>query len=173
MNRRQFFSSSAAAAALTAAPQNARAAIGPPARMKLGCQSAPTNEAHLKFFARYGVTHVSGYPEIKGDRLYATVDELKAMTDLADKCGVTIEGAVPPFLASSHIDREKHPAIMLAQSPERDRDIEDLQTLIRNCSAAGIPAIKYNLCIVGDLRTGRSPGRGDSTYSTWRLRDAR
>ena len=45
--------------------------------------------------------------------------------------------------------------------------------MIRNCAATGIPAIKYNLCIVGDLRTGRSPGRGDSTYSTWRLKDAR
>jgi mannonate dehydratase len=173
MNRRQFFSSSAAAAAVTAAPQNARAAIGPPARMKLGCQSAPTTEAHLKFFARYGVTHISGYPEIKGDRLYATVDELKAMTDLADKCGVTIEGAVPPFLASSHIDREKHPAIMLAQSPERDRDIEQLQTFIKNCAAAKIPSIKYNMSILGVLRTGRTPGRGDASYSTWSLKNAK
>ncbi len=47
---------------------------------------------------------------------------------------------------------------MLAQSPERDRDIEDLQTLIRNCAAAGIPAIKYNLCILGVLRTGAISG---------------
>ena len=61
---------------------------------------------------------------------------------------------------------------MLGQSPERDQDIEQMQTMIRNCAAAGIPAIKYNLCIVGDLRTGRIPGRGDCTYSVWRLKDS-
>jgi len=62
---------------------------------------------------------------------------------------------------------------MLAQSPERDRDIESLQTLIRNCAAAGIPSIKYNMSILGVLRTGGTPGRGDATYSTWRLEDAK
>src|SRR5215467_1465355 len=155
MNRRQFVSSSAAVAALSAAaPQSSRAAIGPPARMNLGCQSAPTNETHLKYLARYGVRNVCGYPSIADGRLYATVDELKAMTDLADKCGVSIDCATPPFLASTHIDRERHPAIMLAQSTERDRDIESLQTLIKNCAAAKIPAIKYNMSILGVLSTG-------------------
>ena len=43
---------------------------------------------------------------------------------------------------------------MLAESPERDRDIEGLQTLIRNCAAAGIPSIKYNMSLLGVLRTG-------------------
>src|SRR5205807_7085205 len=84
-----------------------------------------------------------------------------------------VECLAPPFLASSHIDREKHPAIMLAQSPERDRDIESMQTLIRNCAQVGIPSIKYNMSILGVLRTGRTPGRGDAMYSTWRLKDAK
>ena len=141
--------------------------------MKLGCQSSPTTEAHVQYFARYGVRNICGYPEIADGRLYATVDELKRMVDLAAKSGVSIDCLAPPFLASSHIDREKHPAIMLATSPERDRDIESMQTLIRNCAAAGIPAIKYNMSILGVLRTGRSPGRGDATYSTWRLKEAR
>jgi mannonate dehydratase len=61
---------------------------------------------------------------------------------------------------------------MLAESPERDRDIEALQTMIRNCAAAGIPSIKYNMSILGVLRSGRTPGRGDAAYSTWRLKDA-
>ena len=111
-------------------------------------------------------------PTIADGRLYATVDELKKMRDLADANGISIDCLAPPFLASSHIDREKHPAIMLAQSPERDRDIEAMQTLIRNCAAAGIPSIKYNMSILGVLRTGRSPGRGDATYSTWSLKNA-
>jgi mannonate dehydratase len=45
--------------------------------------------------------------------------------------------------------------------------------LIKNCAAAGIPSIKYNMSILGVLRTGRTPGRGDAQYSTWRLKDAR
>ena len=49
------------------------------------------------------------------------------MKDLAAKNSVSIDCIAPPFLASSHIDRKQHPAIMLAQSPERDRDIEQLR----------------------------------------------
>src|SRR5260370_13225630 len=95
------------------------------------------------------------------------------MVDLADKSGISVDWAAPPFLESSHIDKEKHPAIMLAQSPERDRDIEALQVMIRNCAAAGIPSIKYNMSILGVLRTGRTPGRGDALYHTWKLSEAR
>ena len=74
-----------------------------------------------------------------------------------------------PLPGVSYIDREKHPAIMMAQSPERDRDIESLQTMIKNCAQAGIPSIKYNMSILGVVRSGRTPGRGDAMYSTWKL----
>jgi mannonate dehydratase len=171
MNRRQFVASSAGALAL-GGPESSAAAPPPRALMKLGCQSAPTNEAHLRYFARYGVRNICGYPEISGDRVYATVDELKRMRELAEKNGISVDCVSPPILASSHIDREKHPAIMLAESPERDRDIEGLETLIRNCAAAGIPSIKYNMSILGVLRTASTPGRGDAVYSTWSLKDA-
>ena len=173
MNRRQFVSSAGVVALAPAA--NRPAVADTPAtraRMRLGCQSAPTNDAHLKYLARYGVRDICGYPEIPSDRLYATVDELKRMRDLAEANGIHVECTAPPFLTSSHIDKEKHGAIMLAQRPERDRDIEQLQTFIRNCAAAGIPSFKYNMSILGVVRTGRVPGRGDTTYSSWRLRDA-
>jgi mannonate dehydratase len=173
MNRRQFVSSAGAVTLARAAVQNATAdAPAPRARMRLGCQSAPTTEPHLKYLARYGVRDICGYPEIPADRLYATVDELKRMLDLAEANRIHVECVAPPFLESSHIDKEKHPAIMLAQSPERDRDIEQLQTFIRNCAAAGVPSFKYNMSILGVVRTGRVPGRGDSTYSAWSLASA-
>jgi mannonate dehydratase len=175
MNRRQFFSRSAAVtAAATAAPlETASAAPSKPILMKLGCQSAPTNETHLKYLARYSVRNICGYPQIADGRIYATVEELKRMRDLAEKCGVSVDCVAPPFLASSHIDRERHPAIMTAQSPERDRDIESLQTLIKNCAEVGFPSIKYNMSILGVLRTGRTPGRGDASYSKWSLKEAK
>jgi len=174
VNRREFVTSSAALAALAGGSAAVvEGASTKRALMKLGCQSAPSNEKHFQYFARYGVRNVCGYPEITDGRLYATVEELNRLREMGDRHKISIDCIAPPFLESSHIDREKHPAIMLAQSPERDRDIEALQTLIRNCSAAGIPSIKYNMSILGVLRTGRSPGRGDATYSTWRLRDAK
>ena len=104
--------------------------------------------------------------------MYATLEELNQLTDMAAKYGMTVDVLNPPFLPSSHIDRERHPAIMLAQSPERDRDIEQIQTMIKNCAAAKIPCIKYNLSILGVLRTGRTPGRGDTTYISYKLADA-
>jgi len=176
MNRRQFISATGAAGLIAArglaAPVAAADADAMAGQMKLGDQTAPTNDVHLKYLARYGVRNICGYPRIEGDRLYAAVDELKRMIDMAGKYGIGVDCTAPPFLESSYIDREKHPAVMLAQSPERDRDIEALQTFIRNCAQAGIPAIKYNMSILGVLRTGRTPGRGDAMYSTWKLADA-
>ena len=168
----QVRAAAAAPIALRSGLASAAAASGRRTLIKLGCQSAPTNETHLQYLARYGVRNICGYPEIGEGRLYATVDELKRMRDLAGKYDITIDCIAPPFLASTHIDATPHPAIVLANSPERDRDIESLQTLIRNCAAAGIPSIKYNLTILGVLRTGRTPARGDAMYSTWRFKDA-
>src|SRR5947208_8948489 len=173
MNRRKFIASTGATAVVLGRSQrSAAAASGRRALMKLGCQSAPTNESHLQYLARYGVRNICGYPQIGDGRLYATVDELKRLRSLAEKNRISIDCVAPPFLASTHIDQTLHPAIMLANSPERDRDIEALQIFIRNCAAAGIPSIKYNLTLLGVLRTERTPGRGDAMYSTWRLKDA-
>ncbi|HEX8712958.1 MAG TPA: mannonate dehydratase [Terracidiphilus sp.] len=172
MNRRQFLASSAASTLALGAAQVSAEKSSPfstPALMKLGDQSEPTSESHFKYQARYGVRNVCAYPPTEGDRLYSTVDELKRTMDMAAKYGISIDCVAPPFLASSFIDREKHPAIMLAESPERDRDIEQLQTYIRNCAQAGIPAIKYNMSILGVLRTGRIQGRGDSLDHYWDL----
>jgi mannonate dehydratase len=174
VNRRTFVTSSGAAAAALAGISPGSASAAPPQRamMKLGCQSSPTSEQHVRYLARYGVQGICGYPETAAGHLYATAEELKRMRDLVEKYRMSLDCIAPPFLSSTHIDSERHPAVMLAQSPQRDRDIEDLQTLIRNCAAAGIPSIKYNLNLLGVLRIGRTPGRGDATYSTWRLKDA-
>jgi mannonate dehydratase len=173
MDRRRFITSTGAAAlalkseVVPAAPTSGRRVL-----MKVGDQNGPTDEKQLLYLARYSVRNICGYPEMGEGRTYATVDELKRMVDLAQKHGVSVDMIPISFLASTHIDLEPHPAIMLADSPERDRDIEKVQTLIRNCAAAGIPAIKYNMNLLGVLRIGYTPGRGDATYNTWRLKDA-
>jgi mannonate dehydratase len=173
MDRRQFGTALVGAAALggngqAAAPRSSKGAL-----YKLGCQSGPTDDKRLQFFARHGVRNICGYPKESPERGFATVEELKQLRDSGAKWDVSVDMIAPSFLASSHIDRTARPAIMLGESPERDRDIERIQNLIKNCAAAGVPAIKYNMSLLGVLRTPRTPGRGGSTYSTWRLKEAK
>jgi len=158
MRRRQFFSLTATAAFWSTAR---------------GCQSGPTTPQRLQFFKRHSVEHICGYPEGAREQRRYTVEELLRLRELCEKHGVSLDMVPAPFLTSSHIDREKRGAIMLAQDPERDRDIEDIQESIRACAKAGIPAMKYNMSILGVLRTAPTPGRGGSRYSTWRLREAK
>src|SRR5260370_29906146 len=128
MNSGQFISSSGVAA--LAVGQGSTASAAPamsatkPVLMKLGCQSAPTNDTHLKYLARYGVRNICGYPEIADGRIYATVDELSRMKDLAAKNGIEIDCVGRPVLTSSYIDKEKHPAVMLAQRRDRAHSTE-------------------------------------------------
>ncbi len=101
MNRKQFFKKTGAAGVAVASGATGKCAGAiarlPPVRMKLGNQSAPTIDTHFAYPARYGVCNICGYPQIEGDRLYATVDELKRMTDLAGKCGIGVDCTAPRF----------------------------------------------------------------------------
>ena len=187
MDRRKFISQSgagaaAAVAALTVGDLTAAAAESAAvqtqgrkrALMKAGATANAYDALSLQTVLRYGVKNIVATPQIAEEgRLYATVDELKKMRELPDKYGVGVDILTPPNLASSHIDRERNPGIMLGKSPERDREIEGVQTMIKNCAAAGIPCVKYNMSILGVLRTGRVPGRGDTSYSHFKLADAK
>jgi mannonate dehydratase len=183
MNRRRFLTQSSVAAAAPAAVGSGAAAIAdvaaaqPAGRkralMKAGAGANAYDEGSLKACLRYGVKNIVASPRIADGRLYATVEELKQFRDLPDKLGVGLDILTPPNLASSHIDRERNPGIMLGKSPERDREIEGVQQMIKNCAAAGIPCIKYNMSILGVLRTGSVPGRGDSIYTHFKLADAK
>lgn len=181
MDRRKFLSTSAigltgilaaeGAPGLVADAQGAPA--GPPLKVKLGHELAELSDKNLSYVARYGVEWIGAKPIITDpSRIYATVDELKIMRDLAEKHGLHVELINSILLNSTNVDREKHAAIMLAQSPERDRDIEAFQTLIRNCAVAGIPTLKYNMSILGVVRSEQVPGRGDTLYNRWNYAEA-
>lgn len=185
MDRRHFLSvggAAASAAALAgcgpsgappASEQTAAKAEKRPVRMHVGCQRSPTNKEMLQFWKRHGVDHICGYPPDPGDRGHWTVEDVVKTRELCESEGVELSMVALPFLASSHIDREKRGAIMLAQSPERDKDIDDIHKMIEACAKAGVPAFKYNMSLLGVLRIERTPGRGGSSYSTWRLKDAK
>lgn len=181
MDRRRFISFSglgaAALAGGSAAASSTTAVAQTPARrrhaMKLGCQSGPSTEEHFAYFARYGVKNICAAANVADGRTYPTVDELSRLKAMAERHGLSLDILTPVLLPSSHTDRERNYSIMRADSPQRDRDIEAFQTMLRNCAAVGIPCVKYNMSILGVLRTERTKGRGDSTYSTWRLAEAK
>jgi hypothetical protein len=72
---------------------------------------------------------------------------------------------VPLPMSSSEISRAEMPAIYLGPSPDRDRAIDEICQMIRNCARAGIQQVKYNFTIIGIPRSGTAPGRGRSRYS--------
>src|SRR4029453_14474101 len=80
-------------------------------------------------------------------------DALPRLKERCDKAGVALDMIQFPFMSSSHVARAKRRAIMLGQAPEREREIEEAAGIIRQCAAIGIPAIKYNLSVLGVLRT--------------------
>src|SRR5437763_16963304 len=166
MYRRLLLSATASAAASRALSSGLgllQAAIPKRVPMKLGCQSGPTSEQRLQFFARHGVQGICGYPEDSGKKGFFSVEDLSRIKERCEKYKVMLDCIEPGFLASSHVDRTARPAIMLGQSPERDRDIESVQNTIRNCAKVSMPTIKHNMNLLGVLRTGRTPGRGATT----------
>ncbi|MPZ18331.1 MAG: TIM barrel protein [Luteitalea sp.] len=140
--------------------------------MHVGTQRSGTTAEMLQYFKRHGVDHICGYPPDPGERGYWTVEDVEQTRELCEKHGITLSMVALPFLPSSHIDKERRGAIMLGKSPERDRDIEHVNRMTEACAKVGVPAWKYNMSILGVLRTQPTPGRGGSTYSTWRLADA-
>src|ERR1041384_7220362 len=106
MNRRDFVLSTAAGAvfAASSSPLSAQSPqVRKRALMKLGCQSGPTSDERLQFFARHSIRNICGVPEPKDkERGYPTVDELVQLKERAAKWGISIDMLTPPFLASTH-----------------------------------------------------------------------
>jgi mannonate dehydratase len=181
MKRRQFVSlvGAAAGAASLGTPELRAAARGAGqasaargrARMVVGCQRNPTDAKMLQFYKRHAVDHICGYPANTDDRANYSADSLKRLKDDCAAQGVSLDMTQIPFMSSSFVDTAKRRAIMLGQEPDRQQEIDEVCELIKNCAAAGIPALKYNLSVLGVLRTGSTPGRGGTRYSTWKLAD--
>ena len=145
----------------------ARARDRKPAYMTLGCQSGPTSDEHFAFLARYGIANVVAQP-IQSDpsRLYATVDELIALRALGEKHGLSVDMTSASFMSSGG-----HPSNIILGREGRDREIAAFQMLLKNCAAAGIPALKYNLALMPILRSAVVQGRGDGLNHRWRVSD--
>lgn len=171
MDRRDFglLAGTALAGGLTARPRTAQAR--PRARLLVGTQHGSSDEI-LTVLAALGVNHIcSSLPSPKLDEQWS-VDGLKRLRERVESFGIRLD-MVPLPLSSSEISRAENPNIMLGKSPERDREIGDICQMIRNSALAGIPALKYNLNILGVPRSEPTKGRGGASYSTFSYAKAR
>jgi mannonate dehydratase len=135
----------------------------PKVKMKVGTQHGHT-DAILRACAAFGVNNIcSGLPSAKVDEAWS-VDALSRFRERVESFGVSLD-MVPLPMSSSEISKAELPAIYLDKSPERDRAIDQICELIRNCAKAGIMQVKYNFTLIGIPRSGTAKGRGPSRYS--------
>jgi mannonate dehydratase len=135
----------------------------PKAKMKVGTQHGHSDSI-LNACAGFGVNNIcSGLPSAKIDDAWS-VEALSRLRERVESFGISLD-MVPLPMSSSEISRAELPAIYLESSPERDRAIDDICGLIRNCARAGIMQVKYNFTLIGIPRSGTAKGRGPSRYS--------
>ena len=142
-------------------------AIKRPLKLHVGSQRGASTAAAAQYLVRHGVTRWVPSPATSGGRGYWIPSDLSAVQDFAAANGLVVEMVALPFLGSTNVNTESRPAIMLGQSPQRDQDIDDIHKCIEALATVGIPAFKYNMSILGVTRTPSTPGRGNSTYSTF------
>ena len=141
--------------------------------MKVGCQSGETTIENLEFKARHGVFNIDGgspkYIDGVGWDLQDSLDKREA----CEKYGISLDAYHFP-LASDGIEKALFPNIMLGKSPQRDKEIEQLQQMISVAGKTGVSCLNYNTTILQILRTGVTldPKRGNASYNTWIYKDA-
>ncbi|HLY17157.1 MAG TPA: mannonate dehydratase [Bryobacteraceae bacterium] len=163
MRRRNFLEAAATAFAAGGAP--AQTPPGRPSQMKLGTQHDSGDDT-LRVLAAFGVNHIcSTLPSTRLDANWS-VEGLTRLREHVESFGIRLE-MVPLPMSSHYITQAENPNIMLGKSPERDREIDAICQMIRNAAGAGIPALKYNLTILGVVRTEPTRGRGGAHYSSF------
>jgi mannonate dehydratase len=123
-------------------------------------------DATLKVMAAFGVTHIcSGVVSRQFDENWS-VEGLTKLRERVESYGIKLEMLALP-LSSTPIANAENPNILLGKAPERDREIDNICQIVRNCARAGIPSAKYALTLLGVLRTESTRGRGGAMYSTF------
>lgn len=141
--------------------------------MKVGCQSGGTTKENLEFKARHGVFNIDGgAPKyIKG--VGWDLQDSMAKKEACEKYGISLDAYHLP-LTSDGIDKVATPNIMLGKSPQRDKEIEEIQQMISVAGKTGVHNLNYNTIILPILRTGMTldPKRGNASYTTWDYQEA-
>ena len=131
----------------------------------VGTRSGRRDDADYKVWAQLGVTHVCVDP--LGNPHHWSLDDLNRHREHVEFFGLSLDMVQLP-LPSRPIEESESPHILLGKDPERQREIDGICRLIERLAVAGIPAAKYNLCIIGIPRTEREAGRGGSRNAAFR-----
>ncbi|HEV2275880.1 MAG TPA: mannonate dehydratase [Acidobacteriaceae bacterium] len=141
---------------------------------------------NLEYNLRFGVKHISPDPDMvlegagrvsrphgssdaSGGAFIAAegpsggafdLDKLKRMKDACDAAGMTIEG----FRMDSGY-------IVMKPGPERERKLDQIMENIRKTSMVEVGLISQHWTMIPIRRNGKEPGRGGSTYTTFKLED--
>lgn len=132
--------------------------------MYLGTQNQARDDDDYRVMAQLGIRHVCADPD--GNPHGWTLDDLRRHQDRLGRLGLTLDMVQLP-LSSRPLEEQDSRDILLA-GPDRARQIDSVCALIERLSAAGIPAAKYNLNIIGIPRTAPETGRGGSLNSSFR-----
>lgn len=136
--------------------------------MYIGTQYRARNDDDYRIMAQLGVEHVNADPE--GNPHDWTLDVLSAHREHIESFGLILDMIQLP-LSSRVIEHQYSPDI-LGKGPDRDRQIDSICRLLENAAKVGIPAVKYNLNIIGIPRTEMEIGRGGSRNEAFRWEKA-
>lgn len=119
--------------------------------------SDPGTDEARKLLSQLGVGHVI-YAFPPGDPSGWTADHLSRYKEHLASFDVALDSINLPLKGG------QSPNIVLGKSPERDREIDVINGIIRACAEAGIPSVRYgiNPNTGGIGRTGSFVGRGGS-----------
>ena len=136
--------------------------------MYIGTQDSPNSDDDLMLLAQLGVNHICADPpepwqEWDGDLLCQFREKTESF-------GLSLDMINLP-LGSRAATENGAPHVFMGPSPERDREIDQICDLLRHAAAAGIPAAKYNVTVLGHLRTADRFGRGGARLSSFRYED--
>jgi mannonate dehydratase len=137
--------------------------------MHVGTQFRPRDDGDYRVLAQLGVNHICADPP--GDPHHWSLDDLCRHKEHVESFGLSLEMVQLP-LSSLPLAEQESPHILLGREPERQREIDSICGLVERLARAGIPAAKYNLTLLGVVRTERERGRGGSQNAAFRWRRA-
>jgi mannonate dehydratase len=136
--------------------------------LHVGTQDPPRDDSDLDLLPQLGVKNICASPPEPWREW--DVDLLTGFREKIESHGLSLDIIELP-LGSRPATENGAPHVFLGPSDERDREIDQICKLIRNMSLAGIPAGKYNVTILGILRTESRYGRGGAKLSSFRYSD--
>jgi D-mannonate dehydratase len=113
--------------------------------MILGTQFRARDDDDYRVMAQLGIEHVCADPA--GNPHDWTLDILERHRDHLSGFGLTLDMIQLPL--SSHVIEKQYSPDILSAGPDRDHQIDSICRLIERAAGAGIPAVKYNLNIIG------------------------